>query len=354
MQTITKYLVVLVIGALAAQLNAQDTIQDPKRNNKVELLETKKERVEREERDFLKEEIEAINKRLDKNEITLEEANKLKKEKAEKRALNIENKLAIIDNEIALLKRNDENYIEDEDGPKLTISFGGEENGIMLKTPKNKIKRDVRTTDDLVFAFGLNNAIIEGQDLNDSPYKIGGSRFVELGWEWKTRLLKASNFVRFKYGLSLQWNRLSPKDNKYFVQNGETITLETFPNDLKKAKLRTTNLVVPLHFEFGPSKKIEKENYFRYSTDNKFKIGLGGYGGLRLGTLQKLKYTEDSKRTKDKIKRSYNTSNIVYGLSGYIGVGGISLYAKYDLSPIFNNQSVKQNNVSLGLRFDLD
>lgn len=355
MQTITKYLVVLVIGIFTLQLNAQDSIQSQTTNEKIENLEDTKQRIHNEERDYLKQEVEGINIRLDKKEITLDEASSLKKEMAEKRALNIENRIAIIDNEIELLKRNDENYTPQEGKEsKFEITFGEGKKGFKIKGKKQEPKHDIRTTNDLLFAIGLNNAIIEGEDLNDSPYKIGGSRFVELGWQWNTRVLKNSNFIRMKYGFSFQWNRLSPKDNKYFVQNDKITSLEVFPNDLKKSKLRTTSLVFPLHFEFGPSTKLEKKTFFRYLNDNKFKIGIGGYGGFRLGTLQKLKYEKEGKRTKDKIKQSYNTSNIVYGLSGYVGVGDTSLYVKYDLSPIFNNQTVKQNNISLGIRFDID
>jgi len=35
-------------------------------------------------------------------------------------------------------------------------------------------------------------------------------------------------------------------------------------------------------------------------------------------------------------------------------VGSSALYIKYDLSPVFKNQSKKQNNISVGLRIDLD
>lgn len=110
----------------------------------------------------------------------------------------------------------------------------------------------------MLFVIGFNNAIIEGEKLDDSPYKLGGSGFVELGWNWKTRLFKNSNFVRIKYGFSFMWNKLDIKDNKYFVNNEGEITLEDLPYNLKKAKFRTTSLVFPLHFEFGPSKKLKE------------------------------------------------------------------------------------------------
>jgi hypothetical protein len=82
-------------------------------------------------------------------------------------------------------------------------------------------------------------------------------------------------------------------------------------------------------------------------------VGLGGYGGFNLGTRQKLKYERDGDRVKDKLKRDYNTSNLIYGLSAYAGFGGTTLYMKYDLNPIFKDALVEQNNISLGLRFDL-
>ena len=85
------------------------------------------------------------------------------------------------------------------------------------------------------------------------------------------------------------------------------------------------------------------------------KIGLGAYGGFNIQTVQKLKYENESgKNTKDKIKGDYNPSDLIYGLSGYVALGGVAIYCKYDLNPIFKDQAVKQNNISLGLRFDMD
>jgi len=229
--------------------------------------------------------------------------------------------------------------------------------GIIYIGPQKKRKPrvyDKRTTSDIVFAIGFNNALIDDAKLDDSPYELAGSGFVELGWAWKTRLMKNSNAIRLKYGFSFMWNKLDIKDNQYFVNNDGQITLEDFPYNLKKAKFRTTNLVFPVHFEFGPSKKIERNTYFRYSTYKQFKIGLGGFAGFNIGTLQKLKYKKDEKDVKDKLKGGYNTTDLVYGLSGYIAIGNVGIYAKYDLSPIFKDQVIEQNNISLGIRFDMD
>ncbi|WP_460219891.1 hypothetical protein [Psychroserpens sp. MEBiC05023] len=357
MNTITKYLVLLILCLIVSNANAQnktsDSISDERINYKIEVLESLKRTIQEEEREFLKKEVEYINQRLDEGEITKNEAEKLKKEAAKKRALNIENRLAIIDNKIELLKRNDTEYNDDLDE---TVRFGislGKFTGININSNRRPRKYDKRTTSDLVFAIGFNNAIGDGQKIGDN-YTFLTSGFVELGWAWKTRVFKDNNAVRLKYGFSFQWNKLTPKNDMYFVQDGNTTTLEAFPSELKESEFRITNLVFPVHFEFGPSRKIERKNYFRYSTNRHFKIGLGGYAGFNIGTQQKLRFEENGDRVKQKIRRNYNASPFVYGLSGYVGYGTLGLYVKYDLSPMFKDQSFDQHNLSMGFRFDLD
>ncbi|WP_299111101.1 hypothetical protein [uncultured Winogradskyella sp.] len=362
MNTITRLVVYLILSLTVAIANAQETkIDSTKKSSnqyKIEALKDLKSKIEKEEREFLKQEIEAINQRLDDKQITAAKAEKLKKEAAKKRAANIENRLAIIDNKIALLARNESTYeANDDSNGYISISFGDDDDewtAIRLGKKNKPRKYDRRTTQDVVFAIGFNNALIEGESIDDSPYKIGGSGFIELGYAWKTRIFDNTNFWRLKYGFSFQWNKLDIKDDQYFVNNDDEISLQEFPSNLNKAKFRTTNLVFPVHIEFGPSKKIEKEDYFRYSTHRKLKVGLGGYAGLNIGSMQKLKYKEDGNRIKDKQRGGFEVSSFVYGLSGYVALGEVALYVKYDLNPLFKNQAIDQNNISVGVRFDMD
>jgi len=354
MNTLSKFSLLFLLLTLTQCLIAQESYKE-----KITLLREQKERITLQEKDALKQEVARINSRLDNGSITADEAKRLKEEAAKKRALNIENRHVIIDNKIALLERNNGEVLSDdkkfeifEDGVGFSITVNNEP--WMLFEGKNKIpKYDRRTYSDAVIAVGLNNTIIDGQSLNDSPYKIGGSRFFELGWAWRTRVFKNSNFMRLNYGFSFQWNGLKPNDNQYFVDNNGQTELEEFEFDLKKSKFRMDNLVFPIHFEFGPSKVRRTEDKIRYSLQNQFRIGLGGYGGFNLGTRQKLKYTRDGSKAEDKFKRSYNTNDLIYGLSAYVGFDGVLLYAKYDLNPIFKDVEIEQRNVSLGLRFDL-
>ncbi|WP_432412880.1 hypothetical protein [Rasiella sp. SM2506] len=346
--------IALVLWILATCLSiAQEEV------TALETLQKAKTEIVNQEKDALKKEVETINKQVENGTITQAEADNLKQEAAEKRALNIENRVAIIENKIALLERN--GTVNGEGKNVFSLGIGEDDAtgknwfGVQFKHRDSvTIKYDRRTSSQFVFSFGLNNAIIEGQSLDDSPYKIAGSRYAELGLVWSTRVFKESNWLRFRYGLSLQFNGLKPTDNRYFVDTGAQTELQDFGLDLDKSKFRMDNLVVPIHFEIGPSKRIDKEDYFRYNTSNSVKVGFGGYAGINLGTRQKLKFEDDGEEVKQKLKAGYNTNSLIYGLSGYIGYGDISLYAKYDLNTIFKDNPTEQRNVSLGIRWDWD
>ena len=317
----------------------------------IEKIEQQKEKIFEEEREALRIEIEKINEQLDNEQITFEESTNLKQQAAEKHALNIENRITILENQIALNERNKPE--RDFENEQEYISIFSEGNIVRVNFKKER-KYDRRTTSDLVFAVGFNNVITKGESLDVSQFKIGGSRFAELGWAWKTRVFKNSNWLRFKYGFSFQFNGLKPINNQIFMEQGDETVLEEFPLNLDKSKFRMDNLVFPIHFEMGPSKKTEGENYFRYSTRNYIKFGMGGYAGFNLGNRQKLKFEEDGKRVKQKIKDDYNTNNFIYGLSAYMGWRTVGIYAKYDLNTIFKDNPVEQRNVSLGIRWDMD
>lgn len=342
MKKIRPYLIMILMLTTALPVQAQkDSIAV-----KLERLRTQKERIISEEKEALKQEVEKINIRLENQEIDWEEAEKLKGEAAKKHALNIENRVAIIDNQIALLQREQSEESWDWSG-------GKEENDPEDEWWDRKSHYN-RTSTFLVVAAGLNNALAEGQSPNDSEFEIGGSRFFEIGLAWRTRVFDNSNWLRLKYGFSFQFNGLKPTDNRYFVDNDGLTVLREYPLDLEKSKFRMDNLVFPLHLEFGPSRKIESERSVWFSTQQQFKIGLGGYAGFSIGERQKLKYEENGDNVKKKLKGDYNTNDFIYGLSGYIGWGATSLYAKVDLNTIFEDPNPELHNVSIGLRFDLN
>lgn len=339
MKTLLTLIVLILMNLLFQEAQAQISIVHD--SDQIEILKKQKKEVVAEEKAKLAEDILAINNQLKDGEITKEAAENKKKKAAELRALNIEDKLDIIDTKIALLQRNHSDKKEVKVMIGYTIFSGKEE---VAAETDSVVSRTVSSP---YIAFGLNNAIFENDGLNHSPYKIGGSRFFEIGYEFTTSF---SEVIRVKYGVAFQFNGLKPDDNLYFVQDGEQTYLTKYPKNLSKSKLRNDNLVLPVHVEFGQSKIVRGNQKTYHSTENEFKFGLGGYFGLNINTVQKLKYKVDGHREKSKLKKSYNTTNFIYGLSAYIGYDYYSLYLKYDLNPIFTDNPIAEHNVSMGVR----
>ena len=371
MRKIILFALVASMGFFGQNVYAQDTSEEETEGQKEYRLEKEKEKKERiealkqkraqvveYEKNQLKGQISYVNMRVEKGKMSPETAEKRKKQHAEYAAKNIENKTTIIDAQIALIERNG---VMDR-GTQVSIGLGGEDSdgvrvfGFSIDNGEGikRVNHNRRTRSDFVFAFGLNNALADGRSLEDSPYKVAGSRFAEFGWAWTTRVFENSGWLRLKYGLSFQFNGLKPEDNQFFVRNGDQVELQEFETDLDKSKLRLGNLVVPVHFEFGPATRRGEGDDVRFSTHNQFKIGLGGYAGLNIGTMQKLKFDNEGDDVKQKQRGGLNTNSFVYGLSGYLGYDNIGLYVKYDLNPIFKDNPIEERNISLGLRFDLD
>ncbi|MCM4159863.1 hypothetical protein FHG64_05310 [Antarcticibacterium flavum] len=352
MKTIITYILITFISLLFSNLMAQtDSIpanREPQSIENIEYFNREKEKIIQEEKEQLKLTIEGINYRLEREMISVEKANELKQKAAEKHARNIENRITILENKLALEERN-----RDFEN-RLSLFDSGKIVNISMRNNSPTRKYDKRTTSDLVLAVGFNNALTSGSSIDESDFKLAGSRFFEIGWAWKTRVFDNSNFLRLKYGVSFQFNGLKPTDNRFFVTDGGLTTLEEYPIELDKSKFRMDNLVFPLHFEFGPSKKIERKDYIRYSTAEMIKIGIGGYAGFNIGDRQKLKYRENGDKVKEKLKGDYNTNEFIYGVSGYLSLGSTALYVKYDLNPIFKDPNIEMRNVSVGLRFDVD
>ncbi|RZJ69316.1 hypothetical protein [Flavobacterium sp.] len=324
-------------------------------------LEEEKVRVEKQEKFKLKQTLAYINTRLEKKEITPEEAQKLKEDAAKEAALNIDNKLAIIENQRQLAERTNSNWtFQYDQGSTLELGLGNsyDDNGSFLlglgyESKTKKVQYDKRTYTDIVVAGGISNALSSERSLKESPYKIWKSGFAELGFTFRTRLLKDSNYWRLAYGTSLQIHSFELTGNRIFTVDGDHTNYTDFDENLKYQKLRVTNLVFPAYLEFGNSKKLEFYDKMRYSTIDNWKFGIGGYAGMNLWQNQTLRYKENGRKIEDRERRSFNASNFIYGVGAYVGFGPTALYVNYDLNPLFKNGPQKENVLSLGLRIDL-
>lgn len=368
MQKIILYAVVLLCS-LATKMYSQETFEKRAKNIAENIR-----MVTQQQKDSLKMEVENIEKNLENGSISSEIAASQKLSAATKRAEIIEQKVAQQYAKLQQLIKDEvdgKTPVAKEKGGTMIILGSGSNDSIgKHKTEINigsmkiyngedeKIKRmSKRTTSQFVFAFGLNNLLTDGDSnsLENSDFKTWGSKFVEWGFTFNSRILKDNNLLHFKYGLSLMYNNLRPTDNRYFVKEGDVTTLQTYDDDLNENKFRNSMVVVPLHLEFDfTPKTVGEDGVSRFRTHKSVRLGIGGFGGLNYQTTQKLRYEEDDIRIKNKQKGDFNVSTLVYGLSGYLGYGATSLYVKYNLNPLFKDNPVDQHNISMGLRFDFN
>ncbi|WP_395058661.1 hypothetical protein [Flavobacterium sp.] len=355
MRNLIIYLAVFLCS-IASNLYAQDTFEI-----RAKAIALNIEKITKEEKETLKKQVEEVNVELDKNNITKQQADEKKMQLAIASANTIENRISFEESKLSelvnekvegRLASNDTKEIERRSS--LKVYFGGHDPNSKKKDSIQESKSEKRTTSQLVFATGVNNLVTDGMIAN-SDFRYLGSHFYEWGLTYNTRIAKNSNIAHIKYGLSLQYNNLRPTDNRYYQTLGNQTSLQTAAIPLKDSRFRNVNLVVPIHFEldFSKSKMINDKKLFK--SHEGFRLGLGGFAGLNLKTKQILAYNDVfGNSITQNSKGNYNANDFVYGLSSYVGFGMTSLYLKYDLNPLFKDNTVNQNNISLGVRFDLN
>jgi hypothetical protein len=345
--------VALSLCLFVSKAFAQETFED-----RAKIIADKIEQITKEEKSTLKAEVDDINKKLDAGTISTEQSDEQKLKFAQIHADNIERRTAAAQEEL-------KNLIQDKvDG---RIKFGdtikryrltANQHGVKLEDlskKKDSIKdhAEARTTSQGVFAVGFNNLLTDGA-LAHSDYKIWGSYAIEWGTSWNTRILKNSNLMHAKYGFSVQYNNLRATDNRLLTENGDQTDLVTSDIHLKDSRFKNVNLVLPIYLEFDFAGNDTKDGKRNFRIEQGFRLGIGGFVGGNLKSKQIIKYENDQNNTvRDRTRGDFNVNDFVYGLGAYIGYKETSLYVKYDLQPVFEDNAIDQNNISFGIRFDV-
>lgn len=361
---------ILLIFVLFCTTMAQS--QEKTFESEVSKISKKIEQITKEEKDSLKLKVKEIKLQLEKGEIKESTAENLKREVAAYHAKQIEQRVGeqekllqqlVQDKTDGKIASVDDDFKDD----KNTFSIGNKtfkfsvneekrEERITKRNERWKRKRNRSTTTQFVFAGGINNVLINNEfsSLNDSEYKFWQSHFYEVGFTWKSRMQKDASHLYFKYGLSFLWNNLRPKDNQYHVEDGEETTLETYPTNLSENRLRHVQMTFPLHLEWDFSRnETYDDGFVRDRTNQSFRLGIGVFGGFKLGSRQYLEYVNsDGAKVEELQKGDFNMNIVNYGISTYLAYKDLGLYVKYDLNPLFKNTETR--NISMGIRFDFD
>ncbi len=357
--------------AFSQEKNFEEEVK--KISNRIELI-TKTEKA------ALREKVEKINARLDKKEITSEEAQKLKKEAADFHAKIISEKVAAEEKKLQLLVQDKangkiKNVIKETDyDEENSFTIGSKTFRVRVNDNEDydsrrnrrwrdretrwetKGKRNRSTTSQFVFAMGVNNVLVNDDlaSLETSNYKFWQSHFYEVGFSWKTRMNREASKLYFKYGISFLWNNLRLEDNKYHVVNGKQTDLVVHPENLSESRLRHVQMNFPVHFEWDFSRNGEYSDGYKRDRRNKsVRLGIGAFAGFKLGTRQYIEYKDNTGVDVEELQKdNFNMNIFNYGVSVYIAYRSTGFYIKQDLNPLFKGTNI--SNFSMGIRFDFD
>lgn len=144
--------------------------------------------------------------------------------------------------------------------------------------------------------------------------------------QYDISLQKERNTIGMVTGLGLEWNNYR-FDNDITLQkvNGVVQPLELDPNwDVKKTKLTTLYLTVPLLMEFQIPVKYKKRRVH---------MSAGVIGGVRLGSHTKVKHNGD----KDKDHDDFKLKTLRYAAHARIGYRSLNFFATYGLTELFES-----------------
>ncbi len=116
-------------------------------------------------------------------------------------------------------------------------------------------------------------------------------------------------------------------DNDYLItkdDDGYTVGVPTVDRRVKKSKIVTSYINVPLLLELQSTDGAKQDAY----------ISAGVYGGFRLGSHTKtIFYGDDKKKSRDDI----NINPLQYGVMFQVGLNFIKLYGTYNLSTLYES-----------------
>ena len=206
-------------------------------------------------------------------------------------------------------------------------------------------RHDHGTLKSLNFEMGLNNFLIDGEFPSSADlYQVKPANSVYVGLNW-TRTSYVSGPLFLEWGGGLSWynykfenaaTRLDPNGNELnFVQD---MTVSS----ALKSKLKVTYLnftAVPM-LDLGGGKRIVRtyedgDVRIAYSARRGFRIGLGGYAGLRLGNKAKYIYKTGGDRERSKDKGGFFINDFRYGARLQVGINSFDMFFNYDMNRLF-------------------
>ncbi len=275
---------IILIAFSLNTLSAQEAAQDPVAEKKPEITETVDVSIVADTEAIGKARTDTTTIRMGKKEIIIIESGN--------------------DNHVDIKKPDAEDDEAENDGNKFNGHWAGFELGVNGFTDE-----DYSRYDGLEF-MELNQSKSLEVNLNFIEYNIG--------------LQKCKNNIGLVTGMGVSYNNYK-FESPYTIRKVDGIIepLALFPADsYEKSKLTVAYLTVPLMLEF----QVPVNN-----GSNKLFVSGGIIGGLNIGSHTKVKWDDK----KEKERGGFNINPFKYAAICKVGLKDISLYASYNLSPLF-------------------
>ena len=196
------------------------------------------------------------------------------------------------------------------------------------------------------FEFGLNNYITKEGDMinDDSDLALNQGK----SWAFSLNLLQLSIPVIHDHfgivtGLGFEWNNYSFDHDITLAPDTDMVVTNTGGIEFSKNKLKTTFLTAPLVLEYQT--KVGNSN-------KKFFIGAGLICGIKLCSSTKQEWSSGNTDHEYVVQDNYNINSFRYGLTGRIGYGHFGLFANYNMTPLFkdNTTPIDLYPITVGIR----
>ena len=206
--------------------------------------------------------------------------------------------------------------------------------------------------------LGMNNYLSDDgfPDETNEPYTVRpwGSWYIALGSVNETYI---SRGMSLQFGLNVSWyNFKFQNDDVYVVRGDENVEFPLNPEMLNASFKKSKLTVAYINASFVPMFHFGKREYSGWQVwdsnpHSGFRIGLGAYGGYRIGSYNKVKYNDgDTKKRKD--HDSFYLENFRYGLRLQLGFGDTDVFVNYDLNKLFReDRGPDLNAFSFGIVF---
>lgn len=142
---------------------------------------------------------------------------------------------------------------------------------------------------------------------------------------------KASKNFHLKSSLGVNWYNFKFEDpNQIAVKTPNGLEFQDFRDDVGIVDGTATKSKISASFVNLTLVPTIRSN------DGNFRLGAGGYAGLRVGGRGKFVYENtDGEKKKQYEKSNMYVENFRYGLRSEIGIGDVTLFFNYDLNDLF-------------------